>query len=1021
MLKGLSILLVFIFFSSHVLGQMPLSKKDASKFLDQTTQLLKTNLIDSAGNQLHRIQSWIEVENLQKDTIQGIHWVKQGYYYYYKNLPNQSIELSQRAITLFQTMHCDEILDAGQANNLIGISYIKLKQQQQARPYLQKAIQICKKLPNAEKYIASALNNLSNAYNKPYEINQAIQCNENAIAVMLKANPIDTAVLASAYYNLGVKNFYKGNLFEALIQYRSAEAFYQPFGPNYYERLGEVYNNMGACYMEMNDFKKAEIYIQQALAKWQISNQNSKKNSAIAYYNLGNINYHENQLEEAIRYNGLSKHLFQKLNLTDWVRAVNLNQTLVYRTNGNYREGIQLALESFNVHPDSLELFQSMEGDQIIAANMLAQIYAAAGIQDSAQYWLTKVAVSDAKGDGRVTAHQLEAIQKLADLALVNQDISTCQKYLQQTNTLISISRNTIVPLKLLRYESDYYNGMMRLKYAEYQKSQNLLVLQEALDYGNLYQQLYIDRYEQWSDVAKEFGARFLFKDFSLYWEIVHQLHMSIPDHTLHPLFEYMDQLKAVDLNDQIRRANTVKELSVPESILRAKHYFASNVHLYQEAYNAIKSNNSSDGDSVATYVKGLYANAQLQLDSFNSFFLENYPPIKTKTNDSHLIKNLQKALTQNQVLIEYFNDIEKEQYYACLINSDTIIPLKLKVHGNVDSMVNGLLHSLKSGFIVRNSNDYQEFNAKFSELAYQLYQVLLFPFQPYLRKELIIVPDGSLHQLPFDVCIASRPQDPGAFESHDYLVNHYAISVVPSASMFIQNSMQQTKETYTQNCVAFSPFSKDNLQLYFKNEDDIALRSQDSLINNPLYASGKEVTTIAGIWNGLHFTSSNATKANFLEYCKDSKIIHLATHSKSKTGAGNYSYVVFAPSSDTNASGILYSKEMYTYPIHSELVTLSACESSIGMNMYLEGIYGLPRGFLIAGAKSVVSSLWSISDQTTKDIMIQFNRNLKNQNPRNIALMEAKRTFIQRNKGRKAHPFYWAPFVLTGDTRSLN
>jgi len=99
--------------------------------------------------------------------------------------------------------------------------------------------------------------------------------------------------------------------------------------------------------------------------------------------------------------------------------------------------------------------------------------------------------------------------------------------------------------------------------------------------------------------------------------------------------------------------------------------------------------------------------------------------------------------------------------------------------------------------------------------------------------------------------------------------------------------------------------------------------------------------------------------------------------------------------------------------------VTLSAFESGVGEVKNGEGVYGLRRAFFLAGAESVVMSLWSVSDRVTQEVMTAYYTGLKNGLGRGEALRQAQLAMLKR--GDRRHPFYCASFIQAGDWRSLD
>ena len=102
-----------------------------------------------------------------------------------------------------------------------------------------------------------------------------------------------------------------------------------------------------------------------------------------------------------------------------------------------------------------------------------------------------------------------------------------------------------------------------------------------------------------------------------------------------------------------------------------------------------------------------------------------------------------------------------------------------------------------------------------------------------------------------------------------------------------------------------------------------------------------------------------------------------------------------------------------------TKLVVLSACETGIGDVQNGEGVYGLRRALVLAGAKSEMMSLWKVNDAATHDLMIEFYRRLESGTGRSEALRQVQLKMLKTNY--RNHPYFWAAFILSGDWRSLN
>ena len=102
------------------------------------------------------------------------------------------------------------------------------------------------------------------------------------------------------------------------------------------------------------------------------------------------------------------------------------------------------------------------------------------------------------------------------------------------------------------------------------------------------------------------------------------------------------------------------------------------------------------------------------------------------------------------------------------------------------------------------------------------------------------------------------------------------------------------------------------------------------------------------------------------------------------------------------------------------ELVVLSACESGVGEMQAGEGIISIAKSFIQSGAQSIVTTLWNVNDEKTKELMTYFYQNLKKGMPKDVALQAAKRLYIDHNRGEYANPLYWSAFIVIGNMNPL-
>jgi CHAT domain-containing protein len=163
-------------------------------------------------------------------------------------------------------------------------------------------------------------------------------------------------------------------------------------------------------------------------------------------------------------------------------------------------------------------------------------------------------------------------------------------------------------------------------------------------------------------------------------------------------------------------------------------------------------------------------------------------------------------------------------------------------------------------------------------------------------------------------------------------------------------------------------------------------------------------------VFLGRHSTEEAIKRESLERYRR----LHFATHSLINEKSPLRSAVALAPGDDAEEDGFLEVSEISMLNLDCDLVVVSACQTGRGQLLSAEGIVGMSRAFLYAGARSVVVSLWNVSDISTSQFMKDFYQHLVNGTGNAAALREAKLQMI-RLGGQTQHPYYWASFVIVG------
>ncbi|MFO7843711.1 MAG: CHAT domain-containing protein, partial [Bacteroidales bacterium] len=274
------------------------------------------------------------------------------------------------------------------------------------------------------------------------------------------------------------------------------------------------------------------------------------------------------------------------------------------------------------------------------------------------------------------------------------------------------------------------------------------------------------------------------------------------------------------------------------------------------------------------------------------------------------------------------------------------------------------------------------------------------------------------------------------------YLIKQYNISYSYSGNLFYQTF---TKESSTEieisdlnDWLALAPVFDDSNTAGLTMRTRELLREFDAELNDTIgtrgrLLDGEYISSLPGtesevrsIFDELDRQGKRALvqirkKANedFVKSgsVKDYKFLHFATHGIVNTENPELSGIFLAQDSTLNEDGILYSGEIYNLELNADLTVLSACETGLGKIKKGEGLIGLTRALLYAGSKNIIVSLWKVADESTSDLMVDFYKNLleeeREKQAFSHALQQAKLKMI--NEEKYAHPFYWSPFILIG------
>lgn len=327
-------------------------------------------------------------------------------------------------------------------------------------------------------------------------------------------------------------------------------------------------------------------------------------------------------------------------------------------------------------------------------------------------------------------------------------------------------------------------------------------------------------------------------------------------------------------------------------------------------------------------------------------------------------ITDIAARIANDETLIDYYR--VGDDLYALLLNGTTVKGFKLSAQG-LDEEVRSFRDAIERR------------DPKAAEHGRPLYDRLIRPLLTEIKgNKLTISPHGVLHYLPF-----------GALSDGDqYLLDRFSVRLIPSAGTLVYLKTDRP--------------AKAGKLLALGNPD-----LGDTRFDLP-NAQVEAVNVAEMFADSRALVRGDASKTAVKELGNGFSILHFATHGKFNTDAPLSSGLYLAKGSE--ADGVLTVSDLYTLRWDVDLVTLSACETGLGRVASGDDVIGLTRGFLYAGARSIVASLWEVDDAATEKLMVSFYRNLES-NDKRAALRLAQ---IEMRKNYP-HPMYWAAFQIIG------
>jgi CHAT domain-containing protein len=446
----------------------------------------------------------------------------------------------------------------------------------------------------------------------------------------------------------------------------------------------------------------------------------------------------------------------------------------------------------------------------------------------------------------------------------------------------------------------------------------------------------------------------------------------------LHNAFSILERSKSTQLLEVLNLTKAVNFNNIPQRIIDKEQQLQAHISRIETDIYISKTSKEKQQELIQ---------ARESYNNFLDSIKQNQPKYHNLKYNYEVVSldYIKNGLKENEGKLSFLYG--KNHIYQFIITQDKVDLLRFE-NSNV-------FQKELYNFYEVVSNFKSEYN---TEKAFYLFNSLI-PDSLKDKSDITILPDGFLYYIPFEALSRSSSEV-------NYVLNSTAISYGNSFTLLEEINKIRPKTSTKKKILAIAP--------KFYNIKSTETRADFS----PLIYNTKEVENISAIFDTDTIIGKNATLDNIENQLKDYQVLHFATHASANDEYPDFSYLAFTPTKDR--SNLWYIKDIYNTKLNADLVALSACQTGIGKLEKGEGNISLARAFSYAGAKSLVKSLWKVNDRSSSEIMSSFYKELKRGENKKTALQKAKKEYLNTTIKELKHPFYWAGFVINGDTNPI-
>lgn len=866
--------------------------------------------------------------------------------------------------------------------NKIALAHADSRNFDEALKYYDKALAIGRLINNKEA-LAETYKNIAYVYGNRGDIDNCRKYGDEARKSLdAKNSPLESA---RVHISLGIMSMRYDLYQDALDFYNTALTLYR--SKNDKEGTVKALNGLGWAYYKIGDYHKALDYTKEALDKANILNNDDQKILALTVIVDSHLKLEDP--DTALSFAEIELQLSKKTQVNSRISYVYMQYGDIYSARREYEKALQY-------YDDALKMAVDHGSNYLnaILSIKVGSIHVLNGNRELALSSLSKTLMLS-----RVSNNHELGIRALHLMAVIHRDAGSLDESQQEIAEAVNLIESSRLKI----------NGRQ-------------------------------DRETFFATVRKSY---------ELYIDILMQRHKQTPDKGFAEVaLQVSERSRARNLREMLAESRLASEASIPTDLFSEERFLNQKLNSIARVIETAIGREKTDAEKELRELSTNYESVQRKIRIAS-------PKYASITQPQPLsVSEMQNMLDDDTAILEYVNNCPRS--YLFVITRNKIYSHEIVGRCHLDDSAIKVYKSLTARQL-QTTIEQESFeqrierikkaDAEFWKEAEDLSQKIFMPAVENIKQsKLIIVADGVLQYIPFTALPFVEKVEAGSREIKNkttLLIDKYEISYLPSISSLVEirkdiinkPSSERTiavmaNPVFSRNDPRFNPLMGNQMKEEAKTEQsELLLRAWGSISKEGTIPSlpstekeGRDIFKLAPNRSGLLAMGFEA-KRSLIESGELSKYryLHFATHSIFNSQYPELSGLIlslYKPNGDSE-DGYLRLNDIYNMNLSADLVVLSACQTGIGKNVNGEGLIGLTRGFMYAGASRVVAGLWKVDDAATSRLMTKFYDGMFNKKLRpSAALRDAQRSIMRREDGQLLPPFFWAAFIQQGEYR---